>query len=698
MSEAEDEQLTVGPSDVANDATTEPVIKIISTRTYLEIAEHYLNDHVVKEDIQVGSIDLTFAEATKVMAADLAEFFRARGKLHGVDTLIPGEISNAAVLGIPRENGKKKIYPVNVAFGMTLGKIRSRRIVEGINDAIERMAAHRDADGQRRLRAQLSLYKKATNFTKIGAGNTYTVTSAIDHAINLVSIASDRGGSPTLAADTLSRIMACKAAEESTVGPAFTAIKSASLPAEVGSHADRLEVQVRGTLDNLLRWDEALEYGEVSNLTGALDLARQCAQMDYLQNEQLDLLSDDVARRIHHPFGLMNVTGHAGMVAGLYLYTGEAPYEVLKLASAYMDASAAEQHFSTGDFAALVNAAQSSLDKAVKNSRVRWTGKVTLRPTAMDILRLLAATTAKAIDNPGDPEWPEGLLEELLRNYEVRPEDLPAGVNLLKKAFSISMEQSGTGPLAWWDPSTKWNTTGSRIMERIATFDYSMTSEDRDDLKAKADKVLPFKRLSELRDNLVRGESEFSQTVRKGEDRSVFIHESLMETNKWLWKFGRLQAIEFFAAVKHEKESAYRFLRGITAERVSPGPKAPVSSSHHQSHGDNGTVQSPKDWFSIATSKDATLALMREGAGAKSSTGPRTTADLLLDIVTRAENFPYTRPAQGRSIPDWISERVDELNLLEEDMDDLVDLYQRDELSSLLEAVVRALKEKETGQ
>lgn len=697
MAEAEDEQLTVGARAAGNAAAKQPLVTIINTRTYLEIAEHYLNNHIAKKDIEVGHLDLTFAEAVKVMAADLAEFFHARGKLHGVDTLLPGEISNAAVLGIPRENGKKKVYPVNVAFGMTLGKIRSRRIIAGINEAIDRMAAHRDAEGQRRLQAQLTLHKKDTNFTKIGAGNTYTVASAIDHAVHLVSIASDRGGFPTLAADTLSRIMACQAAEESTAGPAFAAIKSASLPAEVGSHADQLEVQARGTLDNLLRWDEALEYGEVSNLEGALDLAKQCAQMDYLQNEELDRLSDDVARRIHHPFGLMNETGHADLVAGLYLYTGEAPYEVLKLASAYMAASAAEQHFSTGDFAALVNAAQSSLDKAVKNSRVRWTGKVTLRPTAMDILRLLAATTAKATDNPGDPEWPEGLLEELLRNYEVRPGDLPAGVNLLKKAFSISMEQSGTGPLAWWDPSTKWNTTGSRIMERIATFDYSMTSEDRDDLKAKADKVLPLKRLSELRDNLVRGESEFPQTVRKGENRSVFTHESLMETNKWLWKFGRLQAIEFFAAVKHEKESAYRFLRGMTAERVSPGPKAPVAPRHLHTHGDNVPVQSPQDWFTIATSKDAT-ALMREGAGAKSSTGPRTSADLLLDIVTRAENFPYTRPAQGRSIPDWISERVDELNLLEDDMDDLVDLYQRDELSSLLEAIVRVLKEKETGQ
>lgn len=695
MPEAEDEQLTVGPGDVANDAATEPVIKIINTRTYLEIAEHYLNDHVVIKDIQMGSIDLTLAEAIRVMAADLADFFHARGKLHGVDTQLPGEISNAAVLGIPRENGKKKIYPVNVAFGMTLGKIRSRRIGEGINEAIDRMAAHRDAEGQRRLRAQLTLYKKATNFTKIGAGNTYTITSAIDHAINLVSIASDRGSSPALATDTMSRIMACKAAEENRTGPAFAAIKSASLPAEVGSHADQLEVQAKGALYDLLRWDRALEYGEVSNLTRALDLAKQCAQMDYLQNEQLDLLSDDVARRIHHPFGLMNVNGHAGMVAGLYLYTGEVPYEVLKLASAYMGASAAEQHFSTGDFAALIIAAQSSLDKAIKNSRVRWTGKITLRPTAMDILRLLADTTAKATHNPGCPEWPEGLLEELLRKYGVRPEDVSAGVNLLKKAFS--MEQSGTGPLAWWDPSTKWNTTGSRIMERIATFDYSMTSEDRDDLKAKADKVLPFKRLSELRDNLVRGESEFPQTVRKGENRSVFTHKSLMETNKWLWKFGRRQAIEFFAAVKHEKENAYRFLRGMTAECVSSGPKVPVAPRHHHPHRNSG-AQSPQDWFAIATSKDAILALMREGAEAKSSAGSRTTPDLLLDIVTRAENFPYTRPAQGRSIPDWISERVDELNLLEEDMDDLVDLYQRDELSSLLEAIVRALKEEETGQ
>ncbi|MGX5717972.1 hypothetical protein [Arthrobacter sp. MAHUQ-56] len=691
MGEAENEQLAVRPADAVDHAANKPAVEVIKTRTYREIAERYLNGHKAKDDVEAGHLGLTFAEATSVMASDLAEFFHAHGKLHGIDTLLPGEISNEAVLGIPGENGKR-IYPVNVAFGMTLGKIRARQIRAGINEAVSRMASRRDAEGQRRLRSQMTDYKDKTNFTKVGAGNTYTIATAIKHATDRIALASDRGGSPALAPDTLDRSAACKAAEERTAGPQRAAIRAASLPAEI-SHGDHLETT--GTLDMLLHWGNSIEHGEAPDMNDVLALAKQCAQMNYLSDAQLDLLSSDVARRIHSPFGLLDPTGHAGMVAGLYLYSGEAPYEVLKLASAYMDASAADQYLVTGNFAALINNAQSHLEKAIRNSRVRWTGKITVSPTAVDIIRLLAAIAGREAD---ELIWPDGLLEEVLRGYDVGPEDIPGAVNLLKATFSVHRSHPGVDE--WWSPSVKWNTIGCRILERIATFDHLMSGEDREDLKVKASRSLPLERLSELRDNLIRAESDFPQTVREEEDgtiisRSTFAYKSLIGANKWLWQFGRQKAVNFLTATKREKETAHLFVRGMTDHPSGATSRIPSIPNRRP----QVQFESPRDWVSIATSKEAVRALMEKGAKPTLGPGPRTTEDVLLDILIRAENFPHTRPRQNQSITGWITERVDELNLLEEDMDDLIDLlYQGEELSTLLEAIVRGLKEEETGR
>lgn len=700
-----DEQLTEIPDEPGlrppepqgrADQPPKSFVTQVDTSTFLKIAENYLNRHKAKLDINTGQLGLTFPAAAQLMAEALAEILPVRGKVLDIDTKLPGEISNAAVSGTTDQNGKKSL-PCNIAFGSTLGKLRTERIRAGIRESIHKMATHRDAEGKRRLHAELTRFNATQNYTKVGAGNAYTIDGAIKHVLDRVAVASDRGGPATLATDILSRIGSSRAAELGIAGPRFITVSAAAIPAEKGLYTNSQHDAANSPLDELVRWDDSVEYEEAPNMQRVRDLAEQCAMMDYLTIEQLNQLSEDVARRIHHPFGLTETAGHAAMLTAFYLYTGEAPYAAMQQAWVYTSESDAAQQFWSGRFGQLIDTVQAALVKAIKKSPLRWMGRVDVRPSATDTLRLLAATVATArTESPQAPVWPQGLLEEVLRRYGVSDEDVPGAAKLLEGSFSL--QHSPTGEIQWWKPSQKWNTVGCRILERVATFDYNMTGGDLEDLRARASHILPLNRLSELRDNLVRAETDFPQTVREGESRSQFTHGSLEETNAWLWKFGRLQATTFFKEFKNERENAHRGVRGLEAERMGTGVRAIPPRQRA------GTVQTPNNWFVLATSRHATR-MLSKSSGSSASAHPgmtaaetRSAAVSLLNILGRAENYPATRPDPGQEIPEWVSERVEEFNSLEEDIEQLIDPYETNVMAILLEVAVRLTIEKEAGE
>ncbi|KQR80354.1 hypothetical protein ASF98_18850 [Arthrobacter sp. Leaf337] len=536
------------------------------------------------------------------------------------------------------------------------------------------------------------------NYTKVGAGNAYTIEGAIKHVVDRVAVASDRGGPAALAPDILARIVASRATEFSIASSRFTTVSAAAAPAESGLHTNGLNDEAHSPLDDLLRWDDSMEPEALPNLQRAKDLAEQCAMMDYLTLEQLDQLSDDVARRIHHPFGLTETDGHAAMLTAFYLYTGEAPYAAMQQAWTYASASDAAQHFRSSRYGPLMDTLQSALVKAIQKSPVRWMGRVDVRPSVMDMLRLLAATVFTArTESPQEPVWPKGLLDAVLHRYGVSDEDVPGAARLLEGSFSL--ERSLAGEIQWWEPSQKWNTVGCRVLERVATFDYNMTGGDLEDLRARASYVLPAQRLSELRDNLVRAETEFPQTVREGKNRSQFTHGSVEETNAWLWKFGHLQATTFFKKFKNERENAHRGVRGLEGERNGTGVKA-VPTPRQRS----GKLQTPNNWFVLATSTYAT-SMLSKSSGSSASAHPgmsaaetRSAAASLLNILGYAKNYPATRPDPKQEIPEWINERVEEFNALEEDIEQVIDPYETNVMAILLEVAVRLSIEEEADE
>ncbi|MEO5316205.1 hypothetical protein PV772_19155 [Pseudarthrobacter sp. CC12] len=695
LSDESDSQLPepLGPAKSPKGRVTQ-----IDTSTFRKIAEHDLRQDrrdKALADIEAGALDLTFHEAADLMARALAEYFAGQGHPHGIYTELPGEIRIKATEGDRAKSGAK-VLPCNVAFEATLGKLRTQRIRAGIKEAMAKISAHRDEAGRRKLRQQLTFFNdKKINYNKIGAGNAFTVADAIQHVIDRVAIAADRGRPPTLAPDILSRIEAARAAESYTADLELTSVAAAALPAEHSVRIASLHYDNGGPLEYLLRWSDSLGNGDSQARHDATELAKQCASMDYLSLEELDRLSDEVARRIHHPFGLLNTAGHADMVTALYLYAGEAPHTAIKRAWAYVNASDAAHHLQAGNYEQLVTSVLASLDKTLRKNAVRWMQKVQVRPSAVDLLRLLSATAAQAAVDPKNAVWPDGLMDEVLRHYGVNDDEIPMAAELLKDAFSLARPEGDE--VDWWEPSLQWNTVGSRILQRIATFDYTMSEADLEDLRAHASQTLALTRLTELRSNLVRAESSFPQTIRGKEDRGHFTRQSVEATNKWLWKQGGLQAASFFKRVKNEKNALYGKVRGLGQSKASQSDLAVAAQARRKvAHS-----QTSSDWFSIATGSEA-IALLRKDPTLGSDRGirrgeARSAADRLLNILGVAAGNPESQPADGQGIGEWIDEQVERLNALAEDLDDLIHPSHSTTLSILLEETVRATN-KEAGK
>lgn len=696
MADTPVEQLTEEPDE----RNSPPVIRY-NLDTFSGIAKHYLTKvHIgTMKDIDTGVLGLTFLEAQQILAAALAEHFLVDGEVYGTETRLKSEISTAAQI-----RGPKK--PITVAYERSLGKHRKKIIKDLVYSAVSTTGTHQGEPFKSALEAVLKKkgindpYKDKGNMQKASIAESVDelyakIVSGANRYVSTIEAMGIGDSTPKLAYDTLDRLDVFEATERSASVAEFTAVEAAVAPTD----SDALE---QGPLEGLLHWHR-FDAPDTERLKGIIDLAKQCAEMENLGPEELDALSTDVARRAHHPFGLMSSDDHAHMITAIYLYAGEAPNTAMKKAwNALSRSEDVARQIESGQYMPLIASVNDALVEGIRRATndLSWMRTLEVRPTAVDMLRLLAAIASMHDVDSENPDWPDGLLEEVLRYYHVPTADIPAGVELLKLAFPLTEPPSAEE--IWWHPSRDWNTMGCLILQLVATFDYNLSQTDLEKIRKEASRVAPQQRLLELRLNIVRAESGFPQGRRR-----TYIHNSVSSVNGWLRKFGKQQAKSYLVDFKNRLKSTFIDVRaGAAATMEDPASGHGVSQSVDLPV-DEGS--SPTDWFVHAISEQTTEFLSRlthtdtpfsgfsatAGISAANTAETRTLALTLLSYINRARNQKdIAPPPQAKR---WLNDAVEEQNELN-DLDDQLDPTNTALLASLLEETIRLAQEKEAGK
>jgi hypothetical protein len=715
MPEKPVEQLTEDPDDSDRQETTEPApLSGSPSTTFTDIVIGFLDatKHPVRTDLETGELDKTLPEAVQLMAKALAEHFSAKGEIHGTDTPITGKVA---------EDAKKKGQntPLYLAFESTLGKLRMTALRQKVKATIHAKAAVEDELNRRALRTALtSVNRNSSPYKGMGYGHKYTLIEAHDLVVEDVKTAARRylessetpdGGSTKaeLAKDVLARAAARESTETQLAAPRIAAIQAAYAP----TAADMLSMN---PLENLLRWDNNSGFSGQASMDGITRLAKQCAKLNLLSLRDLDALSTDVARRVHHPFGLLDTKRHTHMLTALYLFAGEAPSTAMDFAWRLLAESTAADMVNSGHHHELVRTVLAALNEGIKLAHryVRWLRIIPAQPAAMDVLRLLAAIVTAHREAGSKHCWPEGLLDSLLDHYGVCEADIPAAVELLQAAFPL--DEGPSCDASWRDPSIVWNTAGSAYSWLLVSFAYSswLSQADLEDLKEEADQHVPLAVLSELRDCMVRSDASFAQGKRR-----IFTHESVLGSNKWLKRNLNRRANTAFAKMGALRRDAYQTIRGLARDQLQSEIQA--AAGHAAEHRPPSAQRSsPTDWFVLATTEHTTDKLTKLASSNKAHPGmttseTRAAALTLLGFLNRARTTSQAAPRPGQKIQDWLSDRIEETNVLgnhsmtdvdnPEDVEDMndeyfIDLYEAHRLASLLEETVRYAQEEEDGK
>lgn len=677
--------------------------------TFTEIVNGYLESKnpKAKADISAGDLDKTLPEAVHLMATALAEHFAGSGTIHGTNTPLPSHIAEAA-----KQTGQKT--PLYRAFESTLGQLRMKMIRQKVRATILSNAAVEDEAKQRALREALtSVGRSPSPYKGLGWGMKYTIVEAHDVVVEKIEAAARRylesnktaegvNTEVQLTNDVLDRSIAFQAAETKLAGPRIAALEAACLPTTT-------EMLSLTPLESLISWNKAAGFTGQPSLASITKLAKQCAKMDLLGFDDLDALSTDVARRIHHPFGLMDTQRHAHMLAAQYVFKGEAPYCAMDLAWRLLIQNDAAASLTSRNYENLVGKVFAALYEGIRLAKryVYWLGLLDAQPAAADVIRLLAAVVT-ATDDHQEKEihWPEGLLETVLERYGVDDTDISSTVALLQNAFPLSEETRRKAN--WTNPAFSWNTVGSTYRYLLVDFAFKtwLSQADLEDLKDQADQRIPEMVLSDLRDGMVRADSTFPQGTRR-----IFNFTGVLGTNSWLKQNLQRRATRTFAQMEKIRKDAYRTIRGLAQTQLHE--EIQNATGNHNHHPDERP--SPGNWFALATSQPVLARLNKLVSSATAlpemtASETRDAALMVLNFLVRAQNYPRTAPRSGQDFRDWLLERVEEKNSLGQYMEDpdgtantldeieeapdmdaasFIDLYAAENLAILLEVTVR---------
>ncbi|NWL10466.1 hypothetical protein DM793_04005 [Paenarthrobacter nitroguajacolicus] len=683
--------------------------------------ESYLRSSKNKKrlaDIESGILGWTWSEAVQVMAEELAQQFARNGAFNGIDTPLQSHIAEAA----KRVEGKDT--PLSAAFQSTLGKKRMTTIRKLARARVLAKAELCGEPHRSALLAGLAWFNATHNSYKgMGWGTKYTVPEAHDLVVSRIETAALRylesakkrengNASASLPGETLELARNFEAAELSLTSPQMSALEAACQPLST----DGLAIV---PLVSLMQWSNDFGSSDHLSFEALTNLANQCAKLIDLNTSALKALAHDVARRVHHPFGLMETDRHANMIAAQYLFAGETPSQAMVFAWRLLEQANAVMLLHSENYDALLQRTLASLTQGIEIATRynRGLSYMPGRPSAVDVIRLLASAVVAAHDDPTvRPSWPADLLDAVLSHYAVDEEQRPSVAVLLAIAFPLPDNDAQSAD--WTNPDLEWVSVGSTYLYRLVRFVWEspwLGQSDLEDLKSRTDERVPLSVLKDFRDCHVRAESPFTNG-----DRREFTSQGVLNTNSWLKQNLERSATREFARVASCQKGALQEIRRQASGRLIEEIKSATGQGPVGPLGSSGGWEFPEDWFTQAASPESVKKLSKllsseNGFLGMNATETKKAAGHLLNFLNLASNDPLVTPRRGQTAQNWLTELIEKTNTpgaygLEEpesghgnepwDLDPLedmiqIDIYDEQNLAILLEATIRQIQAKD---